>query len=153
MKDSRRIQVIFVLLLNAIGQGSSFLLRPHTRAPRVRVNSFFKNLIDQAFQNDDNLSQDEKRTGQIDEGSSDSETFGSVKLTETQQMWRKKTSNSMTDLAGKAFDLDFYLTGAPNKDPSNDLFGARVNISSRDRKVGQAVPESPTLSNIRKIPR
>jgi len=70
-------------------------------------------------------------------------------LTETQQKWRQMNSQAVTTLAGQSFDFNFFLTGVPNKDPSNDLFGAKVNISSRDRQVGQTVPEAPTLSNIR----
>lgn len=41
-----------------------------------------------------------------------------------------------------------FLTGIPDRDPSNDLFASKVNISSRDRKVGLMVPEEPTVSGI-----
>jgi hypothetical protein len=44
--------------------------------------------------------------------------------------------------------MDFYLSGVPDKDPSNDLFGGRVNISSRDRKIGLDLPDQPTVTSI-----
>lgn len=115
---------------------------------------FFKDLLERAFENDDSLSQDEKLMGQI-EGpnenyydSNDNVGRRSRSLTETQQKWRQMNSKT-PDFSGKSFDFDFYLTGVPEKDPSNDLFGAKVNISSRDRQLGQALPQSPTVSNIR----
>lgn len=127
--------------------------KPYTvRAARTLSSglrlSFFKDQLEKAFDNDDSwLSREEKRTGQIDEGFEDTE-IGKVRLTPIQKMWKTKPLLQAADLSGKTFDLNFFLTGAPNKDPSNDLFGAKVNISSRDRKVGQAIPEEPTISNI-----
>ena len=116
-----------------------------------RLNSsrrfFFKDLLDKAFENDDSLTQDEKVTGQI-EGANEPEPVARKELTETQQKWRQMNSQA-ADITGTSFSFDFFLTGIPDKDPSNDLFGARVNISSRDRKVGQSVPENPTVENIR----
>lgn len=137
---------MFLVAVDGWGTRKPFASRGRTLCGRQL--SFFKNLIDQAFENDDNLSRDEKRTGQIDEGYDDAEVR-KVKLTPTQDLWRRKSSQQAADLSGKTFDIDFYLTGSPNKDPSNDLFGARVNISSRDRKVGQTIPEEPTISNLR----
>jgi len=51
-------------------------------------------------------------------------------------------------LIGTTWVLDLYLSGVPKRDPSNDLYGSRVNISNRDRSVslGVAVPEKPTVS-------
>ena len=49
---------------------------------------------------------------------------------------------------GSKWSLDLFLTGIPDRDPSNDLFASKVNISSRDRKVGLMVPEEPTVGGI-----
>lgn len=117
----------------------------------TRCYGFFKNLIEQAFENDSNLRQDDKRTGQLDDADDEGDAafVRRNKLTETQEKWRKLTNNqSSLTLASSKVLMDFYLTGIPNKDPSNDLFGSRVNISSRDRRIGLAVPEAPTVRSI-----
>ena len=46
--------------------------------------------------------------------------------------------------------LSFYLTGVPDRDPSNDLFGSRTNVSVRDRRLGlgASLPGEPTGSVI-----
>ena len=88
-------------------------------------------------------------------------------LTETQQRWRQaqnmpvggKSSSSgstytaaasttSTLLANSKWTVDLFLTGIPARDPSNDLFASKTNISSRDRKVGLMVPEEPTVAGI-----
>ena len=138
------LHLIPSLLPVVLGWNTVSLSSSRSRSLAGPKKSFFKDLIDQAFENDNSLSREEKRTGQIDQGADESERVGKVHLTATQELWRKKTSQA-GDLSGKTFELDLFLTGAPNKDPSNDLFGARVNISSRDRKVGQTLPEEPTI--------
>ncbi|KAL7579734.1 hypothetical protein ACA910_021876 [Epithemia clementina (nom. ined.)] len=145
-----RFSILAVLVFDVQGWIASTQSAARSRALHGRKYSFFKDLLNQAFENDDNLLRDEKRTGQIDEGY-DNSIARNLKLTATQEMWRKKISQQGVQLSGKAFDLDLYLTGTPNKDPSNDLFGAKVNISSRDRKVGQTIPEKPTISNMRVV--
>lgn len=49
-------------------------------------------------------------------------------------------------LAGTTWELSLYLTGVPDKDPSNDLYGSRSNVSVRDRQLGLgvALPNEPT---------
>lgn len=51
-------------------------------------------------------------------------------------------------LVGTEWILDLYLAGVPDRDPSNNLYGNRVNISSRDRGLGlgASVPEEPNVS-------
>ena len=51
-------------------------------------------------------------------------------------------------LSGTEWTLDLYLTGVPDRDPSNDLYGAKSNVSVRDRDLGLGVslPSSPTAS-------
>ena len=49
-------------------------------------------------------------------------------------------------LSGTTWDLSLYLTGVPDRDPSNDLYGSRSNVSVRDRQLGLGVslPTEPT---------
>lgn len=44
------------------------------------------------------------------------------------------------------WELSLYLTGVPDRDPSNDLFGSKTNVSVRDRQLGLGVslPQEPT---------
>jgi len=112
--------------------------------------SFLEDLFGKAFENDSTLSKD-KSQGQL-EGPGDSQdpTFAKRRtLTETQEKWQRlQQSSSAIELRGKSIEMDFFLAGVPNKDPSSDLFGSRINISTRDRKVGLSVPEKPTVSGI-----
>ena len=118
---------------------------------------FFKKLVEEAFENDATLDKD-KTQGQYDgpnDGFDDSISVArqvNPQLTDTQQKWREKQqSNALTTpkvLTNSKWKLDLYLTGVPERDPSNDLFASKVNISSRDRKVGLSIPESPTVSDI-----
>jgi hypothetical protein len=114
--------------------------------------SFFKDMFDAAFENDASLSRDNKRAGMLDEGTEEAERLAQVtQLTSTQQAWRQKmmpTTISPADLEGSAITLDLFLTGVPNKDSANDLFGSKTRISLRDRAVGQVVPDAPTLSGV-----
>jgi hypothetical protein len=120
--------------------------------------SFFKDLLDRAFENDPSISQTDKRKGQLEapgEAGDDDETASRARqLTETQQKWRQlvnqqsPSSVGPLSIAGTVVTMDLYLTGVPNKDPSNDLYGSRVNISSRDRRVNQALPAEPTVPSL-----
>mmetsp|Transcript_20724 Transcript_20724/g.26757 ORF Transcript_20724/g.26757 Transcript_20724/m.26757 type:complete len:284 (-) Transcript_20724:192-1043(-) len=143
--------LIRLLLLSAtLANVSAWIASPRSFAKdRLSITRrfFFKNILDKAFQNDDSLSQNDKVTGQL-EGPDEPEPVSRSQLTETQIRWREMDSKA-ADLSGKSFDFDFYLTGIPDKDPSSDLFGAKVNISARDRKVGQTIPEKPTVTDIR----
>lgn len=44
------------------------------------------------------------------------------------------------------WDLSLYLTGVPDRDPNNDLYGSKTNVSVRDRQLGLGVslPQDPT---------
>jgi hypothetical protein len=115
--------------------------------------NFFKDMLGKAFDNDGNLSQADKLSGMIDGAESEPTPIESSRtLTATQQKWRQKMldgpSLQATDLTDTTISLDLFLTGVPNKDPSNDLFGSKVNISSRDRQIGLMVPKKATLSNL-----
>jgi hypothetical protein len=112
-------------------------------------------MFDKAFENDSKLSQDDKLRGMIIEGPGDDDDDSPVSrnwsptLTATQEKWRRSQQPPATaSLQGKMAEMDFYLTGVPDKDPSSDLYGAKENISSRDRKLGQAAPQEPTVSAI-----
>ena len=39
-------------------------------------------------------------------------------------------------LVGTNWELSLYLTGVPDRDPSNDLYGSKTNVSNRDRRLG-----------------
>eukprot|EP00551_Chaetoceros_affinis_P015958 CAMPEP_0203692606 /NCGR_PEP_ID=MMETSP0091-20130426/4746_1 /ASSEMBLY_ACC=CAM_ASM_001089 /TAXON_ID=426623 /ORGANISM="Chaetoceros affinis, Strain CCMP159" /LENGTH=373 /DNA_ID=CAMNT_0050563483 /DNA_START=1 /DNA_END=1122 /DNA_ORIENTATION=- len=120
--------------------------------------NFFKDLIDSAFENDPNLSTN-KSQQQID-GPNDDEGTNIFALnndngkTEVQKRWLESQSQSQTKttsssssftsptnakgapinpalLPGTKWIIQFYLTGIPDFDPSNSLYGSKVNISTR----------------------
>lgn len=143
-------------------ENARLLFRHYGPAQRRRVGtvaqfSFFKDLMDRAFENDPSISRSDKRKGQLEgpgDVDGDGDTSKARALTETQQKWRKlvdrqSSSTNLPSIASTVVTMDFYLTGVPNKDPSNDLYGSRVNISSRDRRVNQALPAEPTVPSIR----
>lgn len=140
--------------------------RPTTTNARnhgnTRLYNFLKDAFSKAFENDRNLSSD-KRKQQYDDIYSgeefDDPTANVGTLTETQKLWREKVSpaglvdnpnsgggvrNEM--VAGTTLVLDLYLAGVPEKDPSNDLYGSRVNISNRDKTTGLSLPSTPSTS-------
>ena len=47
---------------------------------------------------------------------------------------------------GTNWELFLYLTGGPDLDPSNDLYGSKTNVSNRDRRLGPgaSLPSEPT---------
>lgn len=136
-----------------------FVLRPSTNAhstPRLgpllaqeqERNNIFQNIFGAAFANDESLIKDSVE-GAIDQGDDDDTSSSTPQLTATQQAWRQsQTAASIASLDGYRITLDLYLTGVPNKDPSNDLFAAKTNISSRDRAVGQELPADPSVSGL-----
>jgi hypothetical protein len=159
MKQPTGWSLLFtVLLFTAV---EAFFIAAPSRTSRsskpsllvVRLGGgFFRDLFKEAFENDASLSQEELREGAI-EGPLDDVSTERKKtpLTETQERWRQtvhSSSDQATDdtVCGTEAEMEFYLAGIPNKDPSNDLFGASVSISSRDRKVGLPLPEKPTLA-------
>jgi hypothetical protein len=116
----------------------------------TRRHNFFKDMFDSAFENDRALSGD-KSKGQYDKPGEEFEDKNSqfATLTETQQKWRnKQLRNDVTPemVTGTSWTLDLYLSGVPERDPSNDLYGSKVNISSRDRKTGLNLPSTPSTS-------
>lgn len=147
------------------------LSRGGTRTASTGLNmGLLGDLFKDAFTNDENLSSD-KASGQLEyEGDSDSEEFlsrGRGQQTEVQKRWmaaqikiqeqkQKDTPGRMVKgapinpdmLVGTKWILDLYLAGVPKKDPSNDLYGSKINISSRDRSfgLGVEVPEEPSVS-------
>jgi hypothetical protein len=129
-------------------------LAPQSRATRLSRYSFFKDMLDKAFDNDSQLSKKDKLKGML-EDPNDTEDLTvsrnlSPSLTATQEKWRRSQAPTTTtvSLQGTVAEMDLYLTGVPNKDPSSDLFGGKENISSRDRKVGLQVPEEPTVNAV-----
>ena len=49
-------------------------------------------------------------------------------------------------LINTSWELLLYLTGVPDRDPNNDLYGSKTNVSVRDRQLGlgAALPTEPT---------
>jgi hypothetical protein len=39
-------------------------------------------------------------------------------------------------LVGTDWELSMYLTGVPDRDPSNGLYGSKTKVSARDRPPG-----------------
>jgi len=165
--------LVFTVLLPLLTSSSScadaFVVRPETsssrqrpqirESPTAQYSNFFKDVFGSAFANDPSLSQDDKLEGMLDEAAlgDDDEAERQLRvqqLTSTQQQWRQKmmslTSGAVatTDLEGSLYSIDLFLTGVPNKDPSNDLFGSQTNISSRDRVVGLTLPREPSVTDV-----
>jgi len=115
----------------------------------TRRHNFFKEILEKAFENDGNLSPD-KGKGQYDApGEEFIESGPAEELTETQKKWRRKQfGNDVTPmmLSGSKYTVNLFLAGVPERDPSNDLYGSKVNISSRDRGTGLSLPSTPTIS-------
>eukprot|EP00957_Ditylum_brightwellii_P111000 8465424-Ditylum_brightwellii.AAC.1 len=130
---------------------------------KLQMN-FFKDLLNDAFSNDESLPSD-KSQSQL-EGPGDDPDFGasissSAPKTEVQKRWleqqqqqqrrRESVQRSVvggapvdpTALHGTVWDLDLYLLGVPERDPSSDLYGSRVNISTKRENDG--IPPSITV--------
>jgi hypothetical protein len=156
----------FVVPLTQVTPSLLLLLKP--RQQQSLTMSFFKDILGKAFENDASLDKDKAKgqyDGPEDDGLDVSMSVGRVinsnnrnpqELTETQKRWRESqqglsSSSSTPQLLltrNSQWKLDLFLTGIPARDPSNDLFASKVNVSTRDRKVGLMVPEEPTVSDI-----
>jgi len=163
MNRSLTIAALFVLLVS-VPVCAAYVVYPlkplsTSRGPsRITTTArfnFFKDLLGSAFENDATLSKDDKLDGMLDEGVEeiDAERMARVQqLTSTQQQWRQKMQSAggaeTSDLEGSKIELDLYLTGIPNKDPSNDLYGSKSNISSRDRVIGLTLPSTPSVAGV-----
>jgi len=131
------------------GVGKAFVVYPQLQTEKY---NFFQDLINDAFGNDDTLSSN-KAESQI-EGPDDAlaQQQPATMLTETQQRWRQANPRSSgaplnsNMLVNTRFELDLFLSGVPAKDPSNDLYGSKTNISNRDRDVGLDIPDDPTVT-------
>ena len=137
---------VFFFLLT---QSCAFVLRqsPAVARPPTFHHNFFQKILEESFANDDRLSSDKSRDQLEGPGDEIDSRVPRTTLTATQEKWRDMNSK-VGKVEGQTFAMDFFLTGVPNKDPSNDLYGSKVNISSRDREVGLALPEEPTVSGI-----
>lgn len=49
-------------------------------------------------------------------------------------------------LSNTNWELLLYLTGVPDRDPNNDLYGSKTNVSARDRELGlgASLPSDPS---------
>ncbi len=82
-----------------------------------------------------------------------------IQMTEVQKRWMDSSTGGKTTsivnapipstlLCGTKWSVELYLSGIPDRDPSNNLYGNRINISSRDSQLGLGVicPEDPTIT-------
>lgn len=135
--------------------------------------NFFKDLLGSAFENDPNLSPD-KTQNQLEgpyDNQNDDRSFSSQPKTEVQKKWLQSqdpmmnTRKKMLDdgkgapmnpelLIGTRWKIGLYLMGVPNFDPTNSLYGSKVNISNRDAQLvkdgfaigADVLPDEPSLS-------
>jgi hypothetical protein len=121
------------------------------RTSTTRRYNFFKDMLGEAFSNDGGLSLD-KSKGQYDAPGEEFEDNSdrNAGLTETQKKWRQtQTVNNdvMPQMIEKTtWKVDVFLSGVPERDPSNDLYASKVNISSRDKATGLALPNEASAS-------
>mmetsp|Transcript_15019 Transcript_15019/g.34815 ORF Transcript_15019/g.34815 Transcript_15019/m.34815 type:complete len:367 (+) Transcript_15019:169-1269(+) len=154
---------------------STVVVSRSSSASSTRCFNFLKNAFENAFSNDRSLSTD-KRKGQYDDIYTGEEYINNDAadvdtddgLTEVQRKWRQAQQQQQSQAAragsggatsgaavspetvvGTSLNLDLYLSGVPERDPSNDLYGSRVNISSRDKGTGLSLPSEPSVEGIR----
>lgn len=131
--------------------------------------NFFKDMIEKAFDNDPDLPTN-KNKKQIDAAYDpliSSSKNSPTQKTEVQKRWLEQQELATRSivatttikgapvnpalLSNTSWNLHLYLTGIPDFDPSNSLYGSRVNISNRNRQQGFAIgadilPEEPTVT-------
>ena len=147
-----------------------------TRNP-TRLYGIFDALKD-AFSNDEALSPD-KGEGQLEGPGMGSDFRSDADLTDVQKKWLasqqattkkggadpsamtaaadasggnvKGAPLTIEKLIGTKWTLSLYLSGIPQRDPSNNLYGASTNISTRNRDprnaglpLGATLPEDPS---------
>jgi len=155
MKAGLPLSSFLVMLVLARVNAFTGRIQSTLRTLPVVVNSstrrynFFKEIIGKAFENDGNLSSD-KGKGQYDApGEEFIDSRPAEVLTETQRRWRQGQVGNVVSpmmLSGSKYFVDLFLAGVPERDPSNDLYGSKVNISSRDRETGLSLPSTPSIS-------
>jgi hypothetical protein len=121
--------------------------------------AWLPSIIQQAFANDDSLSKSDLRTGSIEDAQDDDGVFltanpSAATLTERQRAFRAATGlapprlDDLASLDHVVVRLDLFLTGVPQRDPSNDLYNSRENISARNRAIDAVVPSTPTIAGV-----
>jgi len=138
-----------------LSQELPYVLHHKIRQRDTRVFNWFQGISD-AFKNDEGLS-DDVSDGQVDYDGFDGDNSEQVRRRSSAVALKYfGNANSgaigapITDekIAGTQCELKLYLTGVPDKDPNNNLYGSKVNISSRkDSRVGVGVniPDEPTV--------
>lgn len=138
--------ILFILIMS-----EAFLVTQKNKMNKMRKKrnkyswslsmNFWSNLLKEAFDNEGSLPAD-KSDGQLDEGFENE--YRSSFVSPVQERWRQQTKYSRSGvtpinenlLIGSKWRVGLYLAGIPDKDPSNNLFGRQVNISTRDRNLG-----------------
>merc|ERR1712151_328507 len=116
----------------------------------THLNNFFKDLMDNAFSNDESLPTN-RADGQLD---AEGENMAYTPLTATQERWKQNQSSmgkappvDENVLLGSKWKIGLFLAGISEKDPSNDLYGRKVNISNRDKSlgIGAQIDQEPNI--------
>jgi len=128
--------------------------------------NFFKDLFDEAFSNDESLPSDRSQSqleGPGDASDYETSVFSSAPKTDIQKRWleqqqlqEKQRKNEKrgaafgsggrgapvdpTVLHGTVWVLDLFLAGVPDRDPSSDLYGSKVNISTKQASSDDDTP-------------
>jgi len=147
--------LLFVCLTCLVISTSSFTIQSIIKHSASELQmGFFDDMLKDAFSNDPNLSKDGV-SGAIDEGSEDLFQFNVPEKTDVQKKWLESQTlskqqiiqgPSLSNVKGAPLSAELledtqwllylYLTGVPDRDPSNDLYGSRTNVSVRDRRLG-----------------
>jgi len=161
------MRYLFVLLIIVVESINAFvfpsasaLLSTSSSSSNTRCYNFLKDAFNNAFSNDRDLSADIRKgqyddifTGEeyVDTSANNAAEEG---LTDVQKKWRQtqlldnnnNINNINSDMiAGTSSTLGIYLAGVSERDPSSDLYGSRVNISSRDKETGLSLPSTPSV--------
>ncbi len=115
---------------------------------RTLCMNFFKEIIEKAFDNDPDLPSN-KNKRQIDAPYDPVTPTRDLLIQKTvvQKRWLEQQDTTRNNavigkggapmnptlLSNTSWKLDLYLTGIPDFDPSNSLYGSKVNISNRSR--------------------
>lgn len=135
---------------------------------------FFDDILKDAFSNDPNLAKDGVKGAIEGPGDELTEIFvqNQPQQTEVQKRWlesQKKQKSQQQQaqqdqrepalvktakgapltnevILNTNWELSLFLTGVPDRDPNNDLYGSKTNVSVRDRQLGLGVslPEDPS---------
>jgi len=136
-----------LLCLVALKASAFQILTPVNRS--TALPGFFDKLLQDAFSNDASLSTDKTQTQIEYDGTPNRQT--QTAQNSRQVDWLSGNSRGAPVnpvlLRDTRWKLSLYLAGAPDKDPSNDLYGRKTNMSGRDNLLPNGVecPQEATV--------